>query len=167
MIRSNFAERRKHNRFKVKKGPLVEFLKPRFLKLGKPRIVKTAQIVDISLKGLAFEYVDHNMWSPDFNELSIAEAIDKIKIEKVPFRAISDFSISRIENSTFLRRCGVKFGELTPNQKDQLHFFIQGHKISANPADRRAGRDRRQLDELKSDDLSRRKGVERREKLLP
>jgi hypothetical protein len=168
MIRSNFVERRKNNRFKAKKGPLVEFLKPRLFNLGKPRIVKTASIVDISKEGLSFEYVDKNMWSLDFNELYIGDSIDEIKIEKVPFKVVSDFSISRIQNSTFLRRCGVKFGELTAEQKAQLHYFILDHAISDHPIDRRTHhQEQNQVEELNHRGLDGRKAVERRERALP
>ncbi len=124
-IKSNIIERRKQHRFKVKEGAFAEFHKPRFFKLGKSRMVKSAPIINISIEGLAFEYTDGDMWSPEFNELSISKTADDIQIEKVPFKAISDFLTSRPSDSMFIRRCGVKFGDLTPTQKDQLHRFIQ------------------------------------------
>jgi hypothetical protein len=162
-VKSNFAERRKYNRFKVAEGVFAEFHKPRLFQIIKPRIVKSAPIFDISLEGLAFQYTDRTMWSPNFNELTISKAAAKITIDKVPFKAIADFWISRLPNSKFSRRCGVKFGELRPIQKDQLHYFIQDYTHSA---DRRTGKNRRQLDASKHSSLEKRNRIERREKLL-
>jgi hypothetical protein len=139
--RAGFIERRKRKRSKAKEGTLAEFHKPRLFKFGKSRIVKSAPIVDISLKGLAFQYTGRNMWSPNFNELSISRIADEVKIDKIPYQAVSDFSISNAANSIFLRRCSVKFGELTPAQKSQLANFIQNQTIS----DRRSGFERRQF----------------------
>jgi len=161
-IRTDLVERRKHNRYKVKEGIVAEFQKPRLFKLGKPRIVKSAPIIDICLDGLAFQYTDRTMWSPNFNELSISKAAVDVKIDNVPFKAISDFLTSRLSDSTLIRRCGVKFGGLTPNQKEQLHYFIQDHTLDSHSKDRRAGKDRRQPYASRHDGLERRKGVERR-----
>jgi len=166
IIKSNFVERRKSYRFKAKEGTFAEFHKSSIFRLGKSRIVKSAQIVDISFDGLAFQYIDHTMWTPNFNELSISKAIDGIKIEKIPFKALSDFSISRLPNSLLKRRCGVKFGALTPNQKNQLHYFIQDHTRSHQSVDRRTGKGRRQLEASKHGGLEKRNEIERRERLM-
>ncbi len=141
ITKKHFVERRRMKRFKVKEGTFAEFHKPRLFKLGKSRIIKSIPIIDISLKGLAFQYTDRNMWSPNFNELSISRIADEVKIDKVPYKAVSDYSISNVANSTFLRRCSVKFGELTPAQKSQLNHFIQNHTIG----NRRSGSERRQF----------------------
>jgi len=141
IVKSNFVERRKHNRVIIKEGAFVEFYKPRLFKLGKPRIVKSASIIDISKGGLAFQYIDRNMWPLDFFELSISKTADKIKIAEVQFKAVSDFSISQLSNSKFTRRRGVKFEKLTPTQQSQLSQLIQNQKIG----DRRSGFERRQF----------------------
>jgi hypothetical protein len=163
IIRSNFAERRKHHRFKVNEGALAEFHKPRLFKLGKSRVAKSAQIVDISLEGLSYQYADRNMWTTDFKELTISMDTAEIKIDKVLFKTISDFSTSRLPNSKFIRRCGIKFGELRPSQKNQLHYFIQN---LIHPTDRRTGKERRALDTSKNGGLEKRNIIERRKRLL-
>jgi hypothetical protein len=106
------------------------------------------------------------MWSPEYNKLSISKTPDEIKIDKVPFKAVSDFSESRLPNAKFLRRCGIKFGELTPNQKNQLYYFIQEHTSTNHPMDRRTGKDRRRSDASEISNLERRDKVERRKRLL-
>jgi len=127
--RQDFVERRKQKRSKVKDDAFVKFYKPRFFNLGKPRIIKSAAIIDISLGGLAFQYVGCAMMSHDLYELSIANTTGAIKIDKVPFQAVSDFSISRLSNSNFIRKCVIKFGWLNPAQKSQLASFIQNHTM--------------------------------------
>ena len=129
--RKGFIEKRRWNRFKVKTGVFAEFFKPRFLNLGKPHLVRSAPIIDVSLEGLSFQYIDRNMWSPNFNELTISNSVttDEIKIDKVPFKAVSDFPITRLPNFIFKRRCGVKFEKLTLNQKHQLQSFIQNYAV--------------------------------------
>jgi len=139
--RKDSIERRRHNRAKIKGEAFVEFNKPRLIKLGKPRIAYSAAIIDISGGGLAFEYADRHMLSPDFYQLSISTTANNIKISEVPFKAVSDFPISRLSNSKFIRRRGVQFGELTPNKKFQLGAFIKNHTI----VDARSGIERRQF----------------------
>ena len=137
----DFVELRRHTRAKIKGEAFVGFTKPRLFKLGKPRIAYSAAIIDISGGGLAFEYTGHHMLSPDFYKLSISTTADKIKIDEVPFKAVSDFPISRLSKSKFIRRRGVKFGELTPNKIFQLDAFIKNHTI----VDTRTGIERRQF----------------------
>lgn len=159
----NIIERRKHNRFGVEDGVTVEFLKPRFFKLGKPRVIKSARMIDISLEGLAFEYVDQNMWSPNFNELSIKKVSGATKLDRLPFKALSDFSTYKLPNAMQVRRCGAKFGQLTQGQQKRLRYFIQDHAISSYLAERRSGEDRRRLNVIRYDVLDRREGAERRQ----
>lgn len=134
--REDLIERRKHKRFKVKEGAFVGFTKPCFLKLDKPLTFEHAALVDISRGGLAFKYVDCEMQSDDFNALTISKGENEIKIDKVPFEVISDFTLSKIPSSKSLRRCGVKFGNLTSSQKSSLYSFIHTHTISDYTMDR-------------------------------
>jgi len=166
IIRSHFIDRRKCVRFRAKEGTLAQFYKPRIFKLGRPGIVKSAQIFDICLDGLAFQYIDQNMWTPDFNELSISKGADEIKINKVPFKAVSDFSMFRFRKSLFKRRCGVKFEKLAPSQKHQLHYFIMKHTIDNQSVDRRTGIERRELETFIYSDHEKRYRTERRRKRL-
>jgi len=128
--KKDFLEKRRPNRFKVKDGVFVEFFKPRFLNLGKPHLVKSAPIIDVSLEGLSFQYIDRNMWSPDFNELAISHSeTDEIKIDKLSFKVVSDFPVARLSNSKFIRRCSIKFEKMTLNQKHQLQRLIQNYAV--------------------------------------
>ena len=145
--KKNFVERRKQKRFKVEEGTIAEFQKLDFLKAGKPRIAKSAPIIDISLGGLSFYYIARDTWSVNFKTLTISKSADEIRIENVPFKTVSDFLLSRLQNSKPKRRCGVKFDELTPDQQSELNTFIQKQTIRNHEIDGRIVSDRSKPDD--------------------
>ena len=151
-----FVELRKQKRFNLKKGVFVEFYKPRLFNLGSPRIFKYAPVTDISEGGLGFVYTDRQMWLLDLNELTISDKINDIKIDKIPFKILRDFPISKLPNSKNLRKCAVSFGVLTSEQKASLHSMVNSHTISNDTMDRRSGKDRRQGGELQNKDFEKR-----------
>lgn len=160
--KKNFVEKRNHKRFEVKEGAFVEFYKPRLFNLGRPRLVKYAQIINISEGGLGFVYVDRKMWLLDSQELTISDYNNEIKIDKVPFKILRDFPQSKLIGSKSLRKCGVKFGELTSDQKSKLYSFIHATTASKHTMDRRFGKDRRQIDAPHHDVSNKRSSIERR-----
>jgi hypothetical protein len=123
-------ERRKHERYHVKTGTFallrstsIEFSKIREMGMGeigfaviKSKPIKMGQIINISMNGLAFEYIERR---------------DKpIKVFKLDILYAQDAIESEIPLNTFtIRRCGVEFGELTSNQKSRLEFFLNKHTI--------------------------------------
>jgi hypothetical protein len=127
--RKDFDEQRKQERVKVKKGVSVVFRKPRFFKWFKPRTEKLATITDISLGGLRAQYVAGEMWTHEFDKLSIVTDDDKIKIDNIPFKVISDFPVSYLPNSKNLRKFGVKFVELHSEYIPKLNYIIQNYTI--------------------------------------
>ena len=133
--KEDFIERRKHKRFKVKEGAFVEFDKPRFFILDKPLVVRHAPLIDISRGGLAFKYVNREMWLHDYDELTISKRNNETKIDKVPFKVRSDCIIARISDSSSMRRCGVKFGNLNSNQRKNLFSFMDAQIISDHGRD--------------------------------
>ena len=165
IIKGNFAERRKHHRFKLKAGLLAGFKKPFAFKLGH-RTVNVSPVVDLSAGGLSFHYVSRDMWTPKFNKMSVTKPLEKIKIDNLSFKPVSDFSISKLDQSTFLRRCGVKFERLTPIQKNLLHYFIQKDKEDNYPVDRRRAKDRRQSGRAGLADSEKRRQTERRKRRI-
>lgn len=125
----DFDEQRKQKRLKVKEGVFVLFRKPRFFKWFKLRTEKLATIIEISLGGLRAQYVATEMWKLEFDTLSIVTDDDKIMIDNIPFKVISDFPVSYLPNSTYLRRFGVKFEELPSEHISKLNYFIQNYTI--------------------------------------
>lgn len=157
-----FVERRKYKRFKADET-VAEFYKSRFFKIGKPRLVKSVPVVDISYGGIGFQYVARDMWPIDFDTLTISNVPDEISIDNVPFKTVADFPISKGANSKSTRRCCVKFGDLTPKQQSDLSALIQKLAISNQVIDRRTGKERRTFDAPYHDGSERRKGKERRQ----
>jgi hypothetical protein len=156
-----FAELRKQNRFKLREGIIVAFQKPRLFNLGKPRIVKTASIIDINRRGLAFQYMSHKMWPADFNKLSILQITDEIEIDNVPYEVVSDFKACSFTKSKPIRKCGVKFGELTLNQSILLNHLLLGYTSMI----KRPSYGRRTFNNPQYNDLERRAGSDRRDSL--
>ena len=153
-----FAELRQQDRFRIREGIIVAFQKPRLFNLGKPRTVKTASIIDINRKGLSFQYISHKMWPPDFNKLSILQTTDEIEIDNVPYEVVSDFKASNYAKSKPIRKCGVKFGELTLNQAILLNHLLLNYTSMI----KRPGNGRRIFNNLQYNGLERRSGNERR-----
>ncbi len=156
-----FAELRKQNRFKIREGIVAAFQKPRLFNLGRPRIVKTASIIDINRSGLAFQYISHKMWPTDFNKLLISQTTDEIEIDNVPYEVVSDFKASSFTKSKPIRKCGVKFGELTLNQTILLNHLLMSYTSMI----KRPGNGRRIFNNSQYNGLERRAGNERRESL--
>ncbi len=156
-----FAELRKQNRFKLREGIIVAFHKPRPFNLGRPRIVKTASIIDINRRGLAFQYMSHKMWPAYFSKLSILQIIDEIEIDNVPYEVVSDFKASNFTKSKPIRKCGVKFGKLTLNQRILLNHLL----LSYSSMMKRPGKGRRIFNNPQYNGLERRARNERRESL--
>ena len=126
---TDLIDLRKHKRFKVKDGAFVDFNKPRFFKLGKPRLIKFGAIINISEGGLAVQYIDERMWSNSFKEFSISVLYEDFRVEKIPFKTISDFKIAVLNYSMKIRKRCIQFGKLTLAQKLKLDHFIQNYTI--------------------------------------
>ena len=156
-----FAELRKQGRFRIREGIIVAFQKPRLFNIGAPRIVKTASIIDINRRGLAFEYISDKMWPADFDTLSILQTTDEIEIDSVPFEVVSDFKTHSFTKSKPIRKCGVKFGELTLNQRILLNHLLMSYTSMI----KRPGNGRRILDNPNHGGIERRAGSERRSSL--
>ncbi len=114
------SERRKHKRLKAQTDAFA-ILSPHPVQLG--------QIIDISNGGLSFQYIESDNITDSFEELSILVTETVFSIEKLPVETISnfpmpnDFPISTI----IMKRCSLKFQDLSPDQTIQLENFIQNH----------------------------------------
>lgn len=109
-----------YKRFKAKDGSFA-LLWPHFNKRG--------QIIDISSGGLSFHYVASEEESNASSEMDILIVEDGFYIDRIPFYIIYDFEISKESSQlTFqMRRLGVKFRELNPEQISKLEFFISNY----------------------------------------
>ena len=117
-------EKRKDTRSALKPGAIVKFKKSSFLGLLKPRTVKYAAIVDLSLGGIRTEYQTNSKWSVEFDQISIGTADNTIDIDLKDCRIISDSMVGRPIEGTYTRRCGIKFVQLSDTAKNKLTQFI-------------------------------------------
>ena len=115
-------ERRGKKRFEAKGGCLVI--------LGSEP-VKPWQILDISEEGLAFRYIRGAEEVGSIPHLDIRTSDTALCIEKVPYQVISDIDLTGAGRRSYkLKRCGIKFGQLTPEQSGQLRRLIDSVGIS-------------------------------------
>jgi hypothetical protein len=119
------ADRRHSKRYQAKEG-VFAVLVAKQDKLG--------QIRDISMKGLSFRYVNDGNGLNDPEELKIIIAGCGLYIDKVATEIISDFEIEGgfIVSSLKLRQTGIKFVNLTSEQRYQIGRFIRKHTIGGS-----------------------------------
>ena len=110
-------ERRKHQRFQARKCTVAIN-------------AKLGQVIDISMGGLSFSYIDTGNWVKDSAALAILFGPDELSLDDFPMRIISDCSLGK--GMSMLRRCGVEFGELTREQVAQLEHFIWVNSMLEN-----------------------------------
>ncbi len=119
-------ERRKHKRFKIKEDSVA---------ILKSNPSQQVQIIDISMGGLACRYDKSNALSIRLNksdELTINLAEADFNLDNIPCKTISDVTLADDAHLGSMpgKRCGIKLGELTPNQTSQLDYFIENHTIA-------------------------------------
>ncbi len=107
--KKNLPERRQDQRFKVKSGTFKSES-------------KSGDIVDISMGGLSFSYVDSANWTDETFDCGMLMGENDLCLEDIPLKIISDCAINR--GLSITRRCGVKFEKLTPKQMAQLEYYI-------------------------------------------
>ena len=113
-------ERRQWKRFKVAEGAFA-VLTNHSNTLG--------QIKDISENGLSFRYIDSQEGRSEARELKIILSSGGLCLEGVPFKEVTDFEIkSEFSSSSIkMRRIGLEFGQLTPNQQMRLRNHFLGY----------------------------------------
>lgn len=107
--KKNLAERRLHPRHPAKSGTITANN-------------LTGEIIDISMGGLAFSYLERAEWDGESFDHGILLGENDLCIEDLPLKVISDCAIN--SGISIIRRCGVKFGKLTPKQIAQLEYYI-------------------------------------------
>jgi len=113
-----FVERRQLRRYKVMQGAFAAMM---------PLSNKLGQIVDLGKGGLAFHYIHVDDGSNDGYELDIFVSNKEFYLPKLPVKNVSDVLVpNKIPNNPIvIRRHGVQFQELTPEQSSELDAFIQ------------------------------------------
>ena len=128
-------EQRKHERYEVPEDS--------FVTLGPSNSI-LGQILDISMGGLAFRYINSQPNGPtDELYLDIYLTEGDLCMGRVPIKAVSDLETPDTVtckadgplpvSCRSMRRCGVEFGEMTHGQISQLASCIQNRTIGGLP----------------------------------
>ncbi len=110
-------ERRRHPRYKMADVAAV---------VGERRL---GHVLDMSMGGLAFSYIQMQARPEEEIELGIIFGQDGKYLDKLPVETVSDCVMSHGPPShpVVIRRRSVRFGELTPEQRQNLAEFISHH----------------------------------------
>jgi hypothetical protein len=112
------VEKREYKRYLAKKGAYA-VLRNHYRSLG--------EILDISIAGLAFQYVSTGTKLNGCSELDILLDQKGLYSVMLPFKTISDFELDYgvPAGSVRMRRRGVQFTSLRANQLALLENFIK------------------------------------------
>jgi hypothetical protein len=124
--KKEFAERRKHERFKVKNGAIAIIRQSNVLATSQ----KYGQIINISQGGLAFRSIDRKGDSNKPAKLDLLFIQDSICSAYLKYVSLKTVWVSHIDSKTSFNRLkikqqGLEFGEMKPNQIAQLDRFIE------------------------------------------
>ena len=112
------AERRKHERLKIKGKALASY---------RTHSPKVAEIIDISEQGLSFSYIGSTEPPNSSFEMDIIFPDSTDYVEGISCRSVSDCeSDSETDDCIGTRRCGVQFDELTDDQRAKIQRLIHG-----------------------------------------
>ena len=156
------TRRRKWKRYKTKGGAIVLLQKPRLIEIGKPKLIELGPIIDISMGGLAVQYIENKSRKQETDTISIAIPALKVSLDDLECKVISEKVIAALpDGKQIYHRC-VQFINLTSIQSLQLESFIRKHTFHTIP-DRRSGKDRRHSEDPNFDRNSDcRSGIDRR-----
>jgi hypothetical protein len=118
---SKGKEQRKHKRFQAQKGI--------FVGVG-PYCDKVGRLRDISMGGLVFRHVGTGeVLYGSYVDIFMSES--DFYLGRLPINVISDIEIldETPTVSTTMRRCRLRFGKLTNQQKAKLKELIHSHTI--------------------------------------
>jgi hypothetical protein len=124
------SEQRKHNRFIPKENA--------FAALGR-KYTRVGKIKDISLGGLAFEYITEEEFNEDLSQIDIFLVGTEFHLYKVPCKMIYNIEVHvpQINNKLVkiftTKRCGVQFKKLTKDLTALIKFFIRYHTLGSAP----------------------------------
>jgi len=121
--RKRTIERRKHKRYKALEGAYAA-ISPNSHKLG--------QVIDISMGGLSFKYIDTTSDDTDFEqppEESIFLSSMGYYVGDLPFKTISDYEITNAPSfsSMKIRKRHVQFTDLSFKQLFDLDYYLRNN----------------------------------------
>jgi hypothetical protein len=118
----DIEERREVERFKVLQGVYAIF---------EPYASKRDQVIDISEKGIAFQYIATKKRTSVEGRIAIFVSDNGFSLKDIPISIVSDIELKKMSffSGTKMRRCGGRFGKLTPAQAAKLDFFMKNYIV--------------------------------------
>ena len=113
----NTTERRSHPRYAVQKGAVA---------FGETSVNRLGHVEDIGMGGISFRYMYFEDDSESLDTINLYFPKYKFTLKRLSVRLISDieeFNPSQFKTVT-MKRCGMQFCQLTPDQKAQIKRFI-------------------------------------------
>ena len=130
--RPEHETQRRAARRAVRPGSNVIFKKtPRFRFIGKPQILHTAALIDISTEGLRARYTAPDKWFSPFDHIAITDADNRVVVDDIYCKIISDVQVNYTSDGKRDRVCGIKFDGLNRSQQSKLKHFIKKHTVRA------------------------------------
>ncbi len=155
------TRRRKWKRYKIKGGAIVFIHKPRMIEIGKPKLIELGPVIDISMGGLAVQFVANKRRLTESENVTITIPSTSVSLGPLNYKTISEKVIASLPNGKKIYNRCLEFTKMTSVQNLQLESFIRRHTFHTI-RDRRTGTDRR----LQAENIEyledRRTGVERR-----
>ncbi|MCK5227443.1 MAG: PilZ domain-containing protein [Desulfobulbaceae bacterium] len=109
-------ERRKQKRFSVAQSYTINSAKP-------------GMIVDVNMEGLAVRYIDRKSFPKESYTLDISQDDTGFSLKDLPYEIVTDdVTTHQLSDRTLvIKRMGVKFNELSEQQKGRLESFIRNY----------------------------------------
>lgn len=125
-------DRRAHERFLARNGTIAAVISDTGLKLG--------VISDMSKGGLAFRYIEQNpqesLVATDMPcKVDILVNEENFYAEKLPCTVVAENALPP-ENLYIplpMKKCRIRFGELTANQMSQIDHFLDNFTLGKKP----------------------------------
>lgn len=154
--------RRQWKRYRVRGGAMVVLNKKGLLAVTPLRHLQLGPIIDISLGGIAAQYIETGQRKKRFSHLAIATMKGNILIDELGFEVARDSRLALLPDNRIIRCRCLRFVNLSQYQNYQLETFINTYGV--NPQnDRRAGTDRRRYQDPRFNDPEFRLVNERRQ----
>ena len=83
-------------------------------------------MIDVSLGGLSFRYIDSSLDEKSSSELTILVSAPRLCLDRIPYRTVNDFALPAefsFSSIRIRRRC-VEFGQLNVQQRHALEELI-------------------------------------------
>lgn len=121
--RKRTVDRRKHKRYKAVEGAYAA-VSPNSYKLG--------QVIDISMGGLSFKYIDTSANDAEFDqtpEETLFLSSMGYYVGDLPFKTIADYEVTNAPSfsSMKIRKRHIQFADLSFKQLFDLDYYIRNN----------------------------------------